>query len=60
MKKEQINIRDPFVVYEGGHGMIFSDGKELYFTYHTPNQTDYERPALRRMIDNGDSIETAD
>lgn len=50
----------PLILNDGGHGMIFSDGKELYFTYHTPNRTDFERPAFCRITDNGDSIETAD
>lgn len=48
---------EPLILNDGGHGMLFSDGKSLYFTYHTPNKTDFERPEFRRVIDNGGSIE---
>ena len=40
---------DPELLFEkdGGHGMVFTDllGK-LNFTYHTPNETPYERPNI--------------
>ncbi len=34
----------PLVTSDGGHGMIFRGGEKLYLTYHSPNQTDHERP----------------
>lgn len=34
----------PLVDNDGGHGMIFSDGKKSYLTYHTPNKKGAERP----------------
>ena len=38
---------------DGGHGMIFTglDG-ELYFTYHAPNETPFERPCIRKIDKN--------
>ena len=46
----------PLIDNDGGHGMIFSDGKSIYFTYHTPNKSLYERPEFREIEDLGDSI----
>jgi hypothetical protein len=46
----------PLLDNDGGHGMIFSDGKKIYFTYHTPNKSLLERPEFRVIDDNGDSI----
>ena len=34
----------PMLDSDGGHGMIFSDEKNTYFTYHTPNTKLSERP----------------
>ena len=34
----------PLVDNDGGHGMIFSDGKKSYLTYHTPNKSGSEHP----------------
>jgi hypothetical protein len=34
----------PLVDNDGGHGMIFSDGKKTYLTYHTPNKSGSEHP----------------
>jgi len=34
----------PMLDSDGGHGMIFSDEKQTYFTYHTPNRSLLERP----------------
>lgn len=48
---------DPIITEDGGHGMLFFADDRLLLTYHTPNQTDYERPALKEMKDNGTSIE---
>ncbi len=46
----------PLLENDGGHGMIFSDGKNTYFTYHTPNKSLLERPELRIVVDNGDLL----
>lgn len=46
----------PLLDSDGGHGMIFSDGKNQYFVFHTPNKSTLERPAFRLVTDNGDSI----
>lgn len=46
----------PLIDNDGGHGMIFSDEKNTYFTYHTPNRTLYERPEFCKIEDLGDSI----
>lgn len=50
----------PLIDDDGGHGMIFKslDGK-LLLTFHTPNQTDYERPEFIEIIDCGDHFERA-
>ena len=49
---------EPLLDDDGGHGMIFSDGKRLYFTYHTPNINGLEHPefCLLSEGDNGISI----
>ena len=46
----------PLLDNDGGHGMIFSDGKNTYFTYHTPNKSLFERPEFRLFEDNGDTV----
>ncbi len=46
----------PLLDNDGGHGMIFSDGKNIYFTCHTPNKKLSERPEFYVMEDNGDLI----
>ncbi len=43
----------PLIDDDGGHGMIFSDGKKLWFTYHTPNKKGEEHPAFRELFDQG-------
>lgn len=48
---------DPLIVDDGGHGMIFSSGDKLYLTFHSPNQTDYERPRFIEIFDCGDHLE---
>lgn len=47
---------DPLIKDDGGHGMIFKNGEDLYLTYHTPNQTLYERPVFKRLFDVGDKF----
>lgn len=46
----------PLVTNDGGHGMIFKFGKKLMLTYHTPNETLYERPTFRELEDVGNTI----
>ena len=46
----------PLLDSDGGHGMIFKAGKDIYFIYHTPNSSLLERPALMKLEDTGDSI----
>lgn len=50
---------DPIIKDDGGHGMIFSAGDELYLTFHTPNKSLYERPDFKKIIDTGKTIELA-
>ena len=47
---------EPLLLNDGGHGMIFSDERESYLVYHTPNQNPLERPALRVLEDHGDGL----
>ena len=47
---------DPIITDDGGHGMIFSANNKLYLTFHSPNQTDYERVRLVEIQDTGNSI----
>ncbi len=37
---------EPLIKDDGGHGMIFEHGKDLYLTFHSPNETGYERPKI--------------
>ena len=46
----------PLLDSDGGHGMIFSDGQNTYFTYHTPNKSLFERPEFCLFEDNGDTV----
>ena len=48
----------PLVTNDGGHGMIFRAGENhLMLTYHTPNQTNHERPVFKELLDTGNGIE---
>lgn len=47
---------EPMLDSDGGHGMIFSNGRDLFFTYHTPNRSGFEHPEFRLIEDNGSSI----
>lgn len=44
---------EPLLKNDGGHGMIFKNQDELYFTYHTPNKSLDERPAFKKLKDVG-------
>ena len=46
----------PIMDTNGGHGMIFENNGQLYFTFHTPNTKGFERPAFVALSDLGDSI----
>lgn len=47
---------DPIITDDGGHGMIFNDGKKLWLTFHSPNQTNSERPRFIEIEDEGSSL----
>ena len=49
----------PLIKNDGGHGMLFSDSKNLYFTYHTTNTLGFERPKVCVINDDGDSLSLA-
>ena len=53
---ENFEHLDPIITDDGGHGMIFKANNRLYLTFHSPNQTDYERVKLVELSDNGNSI----
>ena len=46
----------PIIDNDGGHGMIFSDDKHTYFTYHTPNTSGFEHPEFCVLEDCADGI----
>lgn len=46
----------PLITNDGGHGMIFKADNRLMLTFHTPNQTGFERPVFRELEDTGDTI----
>ena len=46
----------PMLDSDGGHGMIFSDDKNTYFTYHTPNKSLSEHPEFCVVEYNSDCI----
>ncbi|MDE5995463.1 MAG: glycoside hydrolase family 43 protein [Eubacterium sp.] len=47
----------PLITNDGGHGMLFNGKDGLMLTFHTPNQTNFERPTFKKMKDVGSSIE---
>ena len=53
---ENFEHLDPIITDDGGHGMIFKANDKLYLTFHSPNQTDYERVRLIEIEDTGNSI----
>ncbi len=48
---------EPLIKNDGGHGMIFKKDDELILTFHTPNQSLYERPSFRKLVDKGTHFE---
>lgn len=47
---------EPLITNDGGHGMIFAADDRLMLTFHSPNQTGFERPVFKEIEDIGDSI----
>ena len=47
---------NPIITDDGGHGMIFEADNKLYLTFHSPNQTGFERVRLIEIEDIGNSI----
>lgn len=47
---------EPLFTQDSGHSMIFEADGKLMITYHTPNKTNFERPVIRELIDNGNRI----
>lgn len=41
----------PLIDSDGGHGMVFRAQEKLYLTYHSPNETNYERPHFAAVED---------
>ena len=46
----------PLITNDGGHGMVFAGKDGLMLTFHTPNQTSFERPTFKKIKDIGSSI----
>lgn len=55
--KNEFEHLKPMIDNDGGHGMLFEAEGQLYFTYHSPNQTGFERVCLVKVRDTGDSVE---
>jgi GH43 family beta-xylosidase len=53
---ENFEHLDPIITDDGGHGMIFEADEKLYLTFHSPNQTGYERVKLIEIEDKGNEI----
>lgn len=47
---------EPLITNDGGHGMIFQADNKLMLTFHSPNQTGFERPVFKELKDMGTSI----
>ncbi len=54
--KNEFTHLSPLIDNDGGHGMVFKANGRLFLTYHTPNQTDYERPCFVELKDCGDTL----
>lgn len=46
----------PLISDDGGHGMIFSFDNKLMLTFHSPNQTGFERPTFTELEDIGETV----
>lgn len=53
---EDFDHLNPLITDDGGHGMIFGANGKLYLTFHSPNQTDFERPKFIEIEDLGNTI----
>ena len=47
----------PLITSDGGHGMIFRGGDQLYLTFHSPNASEQEHPYFVAIEDMGDHLE---
>ncbi len=62
VKFEGGSIKNPFehlpplIKDDGGHGMIFRAGDNLFLTFHSPNRSGYERPHFVEVEDLGDAL----
>ena len=58
--KNELEHLPPIIDNDGGHGMIFEKDGKLFLTFHTPNQTDFERPCFVKIDEkNGKLIREA-
>lgn len=55
--KDEFEHLAPIIDDDGGHGMIFKADDKIYLTFHTPNQTNYERPKFIELVEKCDTIE---
>ena len=46
----------PLITDDGGHGMIFQAGEDTVLTFHSPNQTGFERPHFVKIKDCGNHL----
>ena len=46
----------PIIDNDGGHGMIFKQGENLEFVFHSPNTSGEEKPCFIELEDKGDFI----
>ncbi len=52
----QFEHHAPLLDNDGGHGMIFTFEGKQYFSYHTPNSSENERPAFRQIIEENGTL----
>ena len=53
--------KTPLIDCDGGHGMLFRDGEDMYLTYHRPNfPSTAERPYFVRVVESGDGLTIAE
>ncbi len=47
---------EPLIDNDGGHGMIFKGKDKLYLTFHSPNQSGFEKPCFVEIEDRGNTV----
>lgn len=47
---------EPLIDNDGGHGMIFKGEDKLYLTFHSPNQSGFEKPCFVEIEDRGNTV----